>query len=72
METVELPVLPSVTSWPLTVAPAATLPIGVLGMPATALPGSGLMTIESSMVTVSMAVAQFGGVLLSQSWYCRL
>jgi hypothetical protein len=66
--TVALPVPPSVAAAPFTVSFAATLAIGVLAAPATAVPLSGAGRIEAVTVTVSVTVAQSGGVFLSHSW----
>ncbi len=65
--TVALPVPPSVAGAPFTVSFAATLPTGVLAAPATAVPLSATGRIDAVTVTVSVAVAQSGGVLLSHS-----
>ena len=66
--TVALPLAPSVAGEPLTVPPAATLAIGVEGVPATALPVALTGTMLALTVTVSVAAAQSGGVFLSHSW----
>ena len=65
--TVALPVVPSVAGEPLTVPPAATFAMGVEGVPATALPVVLAGTMLALTVTVSVAVAQSGGVFLSHS-----
>ncbi len=66
--TVALPAPPSVAGAPFTVSFAATLAIGVDAVPATVVPLSGTGRIEAVTVTVSVAVAQSGGVFLSHSW----
>jgi hypothetical protein len=71
-EIVASPAPPRVAGAPLTVSFAATLAIGVLAVPATAVPLSGTGRIDAVTVTVSVAVAQSGGVFLSHSWYTRL
>jgi hypothetical protein len=65
--TVALPDAPSVAAAPLTVSFAATLGIGVAAVPATELPVSATGKMDAVTVTVSVAVAQLGGVFLSQS-----
>src|SRR5580700_5488467 len=65
--TVALPPAPRVAAAPLTVPPAATLAIGVEAVPATAVPLAVAGMMLAVTVTVSVAVAQFGGVLLSHS-----
>ena len=65
--TVALPPAPRVAGEPLTVPPVATLAIGVEAVPATAVPVFATGTMLALTVTVSVAVAQFGGVLLSHS-----
>ena len=68
-DTTALPVVPSVAGAPFTESFAATLAIGVDAVPDTAVPLSATGTIDAVTVTVSVVVAQFAGVLLSQSWY---
>src|SRR5580704_9955332 len=65
--TVALPLPPSVAAAPLTVPPAATVAIGVDGVPATAVPVAVAGTMLALTVTVSVAVAQSGGEFLSHS-----
>ena len=65
--TVTLPVAPNIAAAPLTVSFEATFAIGVEAVPATAVPVSATGTIEAVTVTVSVTVAQFGGVLLSHN-----
>src|ERR1700683_277030 len=65
--TVALPPVPRVAAAPLTVPPVATLAIGVDGVPATAAPVCTAGMMLALTVTVSMAVAQFGGKFLSHS-----
>jgi len=67
--TAALPVAPKVAAEPFTVSLAATFAIGVDAVPATAEPLSATGAIEAVTVTVSVVVAQFAGVFLSQSWY---
>jgi len=71
-DTTELPPLPRVAGAPFTVSFAATFAIGVEAVPATAVPLSATGTIDAVTVTVSVVVAQFAGVFLSQSWYWTL
>jgi hypothetical protein len=66
--TVALPAPPIVAGAPLTVSLATTFAMGVLAVPATAVPLAGLATIEAVTVTVSVTVAQSGGAFLSHSW----
>jgi predicted anti-sigma-YlaC factor YlaD len=66
-DTVALPDVPSVTGDPLTESLAATLAIAVEAAPAVALPVSATGMIEALTVTVSVTVAQSGGVFLSHS-----
>src|SRR5580658_5873460 len=66
--TVALPPAPRVAGAPLTRPPAATLAMGVDGVPATALPVALAGTMLALTVTVSVAVAQLGGEFLSHSW----
>ena len=63
-----LPLLPSVAGTPFTVLPATMLAMGVEGVPATALPAGEPGMMLPLIVTVSVAVAQLGGVLLSHNW----
>src|SRR5580658_1283823 len=65
--TVALPVVPSVAGEPLTVPPAATLAMGVDGVPAVAVPLAVAGMMLAVTVTVSVAVAQLAGVFLSHS-----
>jgi hypothetical protein len=64
---VALPLPPKVAAAELTVSFAATLAIGAEAVPATAVPFSSTGTILPVTVTVSIAVLQLTGVLLSQS-----
>src|SRR5271156_1778033 len=66
--TVALPVAPSVAAAPLTVAPAATLAMGVDAVPATAVPVAATGAMLALTTMVSVAVAQLGGEFLSHSW----
>src|SRR5580658_10760781 len=65
--TVALPAPPSVAAAPFTVSLAATFAIGVDAVPATAVPVSATGLIDAVTVTVSVAVAQSGGVFLSHT-----
>ncbi len=65
--TVALPLAPSVAAEPLTVLPAAMFAIGVDGVPATAVPVVVTGMMLALTPTVSVAVAQLGGVFLSHS-----
>src|SRR5580658_486462 len=67
--TVALPPVPRVAAAPLTVPPAATLAIGVDGVPATAVPVCAAGMMLALTLTVSVAVAQSGVGFLSHSWY---
>jgi hypothetical protein len=64
---VALPLTPKVAATELTLSFAATLAIGVEAVPAIAVPFSSTGTILPVTVTVSIAVLQLTGVLLSQS-----
>jgi hypothetical protein len=66
--TVAFPLAPRVAGEPLTVPLAATFAIGVEAVPATAAPVCAAGMMLAVTVTVSVAVAQFGGAFLSQSW----
>ena len=65
---VALPLAPRVAGWPLTVSLLVTLAIGVLAVPAVAVPDSVTGLIDALTVMVSVTVAQFAGVFLSHSW----
>src|SRR5580658_4925421 len=65
--TVALPAPPKVAAAPFTVSFEATFAIGVEAVPATAVPVSATGMIDAVTVTVSVTVAQLGGVFLSQS-----
>ena len=65
---VALPLAPRVACWPLTLSLAATLAIGVLAVPATAVPDSVTGLMDAVTVMVSIIVAQLTGVFLSHSW----
>ena len=65
--TVALPLAPSVAGEPLTVPPAATLAMGVDGVPAVAVPLAVAGMMLAVTVTVSVAVAQLAGLFLSHS-----
>ena len=67
-ETTALPVAPKVAGAPFTVSFAATFAIGVDAVPAAAVPLSATGTIDAVTVNVSVVVAHYGGVFLSQSW----
>ncbi len=66
-DTTALPWGPSVAGCPLMIAKAATFGIGVLGTPATAVPGSGLTVIAALTVIVSVTLAQSGGAFRSHN-----
>ena len=65
---VALPLAPRVAGWPLTVSLLVTLAIGVLAVPAVAVPDSVTGLIDALTVMLSVTVAQFAGVFLSHSW----
>ena len=65
---VALPLAPRLAGWPLTVSLLVTLAIGVLAVPAVAVPDSVTGLIDALTVMLSVTVAQFAGVFLSHSW----
>jgi hypothetical protein len=67
--TVASPPAPSVAAAPFTLSFAATFAIGVPGVPATALPTSASGWMLAVTFSVSVAVAQVGGVSLSHNSY---